>query len=181
MTCIVGLEKNGTVWLGGDSAATSGDLKQRVIGDPKVFVKDRFVFGICGLPKVMDELRYNITLPKQEPGVTDREFVASSVVHAIKAGLKSGGCVEGDGGTEHFMGALLFGYGGTLYRMESNFQIITTAYGFDAVGSGADIAMGSLHGSQRSWSPKRRILTALEASAINNAGVRPPFNIVKVK
>ena len=179
MTCIIGVAKRGTVYLGGDSAGTSGDLSQRVIGDKKVFKRDKYIFGICGLPKVMDALRYAIELPVQEKGSDDRQFVAAELLPAIKAGLKEYGCTEHEG--EKFHGAILFGYRGKLYRIESNFQVITNAYEFDAVGSGADIAMGSLHATTRDFNVRNRILKALEASAINNAGVRPPFTIVSVK
>ena|SRR3990167_1385107 len=179
MTCIIGIENKGKVWMGGDSAGTSEDFSQRVLGDKKVFQKDSLVFGVCGLPKVMDALRYAIELPKQQKGTDDRQFVAAELLPAIKAGLKVEGCTEGDGETFH--GAILFGYRGKLYRIESNFQIITNAYGFDSVGSGADIAIGALHGSTKDKNAKRRIVQALEASAINNAGVRPPFTVVSAK
>jgi ATP-dependent protease HslVU (ClpYQ) peptidase subunit len=181
MTCIVGIEQGNTVFIGGDSAATSSDLKQRVIADRKVFVIGEFAFGVCGLPKVMDALRFNIKFPQQAKGTDDREYIASEFIPTFKAGLQSEGCVliHKDHG-EYFQGAILVGYRGKLYNVESNFQVITSAYGFDSVGSGSDIAMGSLHAT-KSLRPKKRILQALEASAINNAGVRPPFAIVSVK
>ena len=186
MTCIIGIQKNKNVWLGGDSAGTAGDMSQMIIADKKVFVRGEFAFGVCGLPKVMDALNHEMILPKQS-SPDDRQFMGSTFIQTVKETLKKAGCVKkGDGmfgpTDEHFEGAFLIGYRGKLYRMESNFQIITSAYGFDAVGSGADIALGHLHSTQASLlhSPKRRILKALEASSINNAAVRPPFSIVKV-
>jgi len=181
MTCIVGIEHGNTVFVGGDSAATGGDLSQRVIADKKVFVIGEFAFGVCGLPKVMDALRFNIKFPQQVKGTDDRQYIASEFIPTFKAGLQKEGCVlvHKEHG-EYFQGAILVGYRAKLYHVEANFQVITSAYGFDAVGSGANIAIGSLHAT-KSLSPKKRILQALEASAINNAGVRPPFAIVSVK
>lgn len=181
MTCIVGIEHKNTVWLGGDSAATSGDGSQMLIGDSKVFVNGDVAFGICGSPKVFDPLKFT-KFTKQKRGTDDREFIAKTLVPEIKAAMKEAGCV-----TEHpqhgemFEGAILFGTRGKLYRMECNFQIITDSFGFDSVGSGASIAIGSLHATKTMREPKKRIITALEASAIANAGVRPPFNVVSVK
>jgi ATP-dependent protease HslVU (ClpYQ) peptidase subunit len=183
MTCIVGIEKHGTVWLGGDSAGTDSSLGQRIIEDPKVFiVGNELAFGICGSPKVMDAIRFNIEFPKNKRNKNDREFFSKEIVPTLKEGLKKHGCViQHPKHGELFEGALLVGYQGKLYNIEANFQVITTAYRFNAVGSGQDIAIGSLHATENVDSPHKRILMALEASAINNAGVRPPFNIVSVK
>ena len=183
MTCIVGIEKNDTVWIGGDSAGTSGDMSQRVIKDPKVFVvKNEIAFGVCGSPKVMDAIRYNIDFPKITRGADDREFFSSKILQALKAGLKKHGCIiDHPQHGEYFEGELLMGYHGKLYHIEANLQTITSAYGFDATGAGSDIAIGSLHATKNDGNPHRRIMMALEASAINNATVRPPFNIVSVK
>jgi len=179
MTCIVGIQKGRSVWLGGDSAATGGDGSQMLIADKKVFVNGDVVFGICGSPKIIDPLRF-AELPKQGRGQDDRQFVAGELVPTIKEAFKHAGCVvqHKDHG-EMFEGAILFGTSGKLYRMECNFQLITDAYGFDSVGSGSDIAIGSLHATKRDGNVRRRIITALEASAIANAGVRPPFAVAK--
>lgn len=176
MTAIVGIQKSGRVWLGGDSAATSGDLSQRVIGDSKVFIVGDIAFGVCGLPKVMDVLRDAIKYPRQT-GNDSRSFMTNELIPAIKNALKHHGCVQND----EFHGSALIGYRGLLYCLEGNFQIITNAYGFDAVGSGADIAIGSLHATRSTRNPHKRILMALEAASINNAGVRPPFNVITLK
>lgn len=181
MTCIVGIEGKNTVWLGGDSAATSGNGQQMLIADSKVFVNESVAFGVCGSPKVMDPLKFT-KFTKQKRGLDTREFVAKHLVPEIKAVLKEAGCVvDNPQHGEMFEGAVLIGTGGKLYRMECNFQIISDSFRFDAVGSGAEIAIGSLHATRSDKNPNRRIMTALEASAIANAGVRPPFNIVSVK
>lgn len=183
MTCIVGIEGKNTVWLGGDSAATAGDGSQTLIADKKVFVNanGEVIFGICGSPKLIDPLRYTV-FAKQKRGEDNREFVATVLVPMIKHALKESGCVtEHPEHGEHFQGEVLFGVGGKLYRMQSNFQLITDSQGYASVGSGSDIAIGSLHATRRDSNARRRILTALEASALANAGVRPPFAIVSVR
>ena len=197
MTCIVGLQSGKSVLIGGDSAGTSGNLSQRILGDKKVFNKGKFVFGVCGLPKVIDAIRYTFDIPEQDKSEEDRAYISATFLPAFKECLKEAGCFAGEHDREEsgheesesnqdnleevFVGAVLFGYKGKLYRIESNFQIITNAYEFDAVGSGQDIAIGALHSSKKNSNAKKRILSALEASAINNAGVRPPFTIVQTR
>jgi hypothetical protein len=181
MTCIVGVEHKGTVWLGGDSAATSSDGSQTLIADSKVFVNGSVAFGICGSPKVMDPLKFT-KFTKQKKKQDVREFVANSLIPEIKQAFKKAGCIiEHQEHGELFEGAILFGTDGKLFRMECNFQIITDSHLFDSVGSGANIAIGSLHATVKDSNPKRRILTALKASSIANSGVRPPFKIVSIK
>lgn len=181
MTCIVGIESKNSVWLGGDSAATGSDGSQMLIADKKVFVNGNVAFGICGSPKIIDPLRY-YDFSRIDKTQDIREYVATSLVPQIKDAFKASGCVvEHPEHGEIFSGAVLFGVAGKLFRMESNFQLITDAFGFDSVGSGADIAIGSLHSTKKDSRARRRIMTALEASAIANAGVRPPFSIVSVK
>jgi len=180
MTCIVGINQGRTVWIGGDSAMTGGDLGQGISLDPKVFIiADEFAFGICGSPKLMNVLCHNFDIKKQKTG-DDNKYFCSEFITSLKEAFVAGGCTVDH--PEHgtcFEGELLAGYRGRLYRIQSNFQIITDAYGFTSVGSGSDIAIGSLHATKNDH-PKRRILKALEASAIANAAVRPPFNIVSV-
>jgi len=177
MTCIVGLVDRNVVWLAGDSAATSGSGAQTIIGDKKVFKVGSFIFGVCGSPKVMDAIKYRLELPQRPKDVDDRGFIGSTFADAFKTALDAGGCVEGD----QFSGEVLVGYNGGLYRIQGNFQVITSSDRFAAVGSGADIALGAMHSNETLRDPKKRLFNALEASTRNNATVRPPYSVVSVK
>jgi len=186
MTCIVGLVKNGDVWLGGDSAATDGHLNRTIIKDPKVFIKGEVGFGVCGSPKVMDALAHSIELPEQQDG-DDRAFLVSQLVPALREGLQkldAAGVNKnpfGGGGSDvTFEGEMLVGYRGELYKLQGNFQLIHSADGYDTTGSGGTLALGSLAATKKMSNPKKRLLVALEASSAN-AGCAPPYVIVTVK
>jgi len=166
MTCICGIMQRGTVYIGGDSAGTSQSMEQRIRADEKVFVRGDFLFGICGSFRMGQLLRYTLELPKQKPEQDDMHFLVNQFIDAVKAT-----CPQLDG-------AFLLGYRGNLYAVHGDFQVGKPKIGFDAVGSGADIAIGALHVS--SGRPCVRIRKALEASALNNAAVRSPFHILKL-
>lgn len=181
MTCIVGLVKGDTVWLGGDRAAThGGSLDRTIIKEPKVFVKGDIGFGVCGLPKVMDALQHTVEIPQHVEG-EGKAYLVGQVVPAIRDGLKKLECTEEHNGQQYFHGAMLIAYQGALYDLEGNFQLVESASGFASVGSGAPAAMGALRASKKMSNPKKRLLDALQVSSEANAGVAPPFDIVFVK
>jgi ATP-dependent protease HslVU (ClpYQ) peptidase subunit len=181
MTCIVGMVKGDTVWLGGDRAATDGGLNRTLIKEPKVFVKGDVAFGVCGLPKVMDALQHTIELPV-DPGGDRKAYLVAHLVPAMREGLKKLECTEEHNGQQYFHGAMLIGYKGGLYQLEANFQLVESARGFDAVGSGGEAAMGSLRATHKKMgNPRKRLLAALETSAEANAGVAAPFDIIFIK
>lgn len=179
MTCIVGIEHKGTVYLGGDSAATNSSMDRTIIKDPKVFVRGDVAFGVCGLPKVMDALAHVVKLPSQVGG-TDRAFLVGELIPAIREGLQKLDCTHttAEEGT-YFEGAMLLGYRGKLYELQGNFQLIHSSTGWAAVGSGEALANGAFRSTAHIRDPEERLLAALEA-ACGNAGVAPPFTIVKV-
>jgi ATP-dependent protease HslVU (ClpYQ) peptidase subunit len=185
MTCIVGVVKRGTVWLGGDSAATNGHMDRTIIKDPKVFVKGELGFGVCGSPKVMDALAHGIEYPTQQSG-NDRAFLVNELVPAIREGLVKLDAAGkdtnpfGGGAGITFEGEVLVAYRGELYRLQSNFQLVCGSEGYAAIGSGGALALGSLEATKKVGNPRKRVLAALEA-ACKNAGVAPPFVIVVVK
>ena len=179
MTCIVGVVKGNTVWLGGDSAATDGHLNRTIIKDPKVFVRGDFGFGVCGSPKVMDAIAHGMTFPAQTD-TDDRSFLVNELVTAIRERLISlDAATQTPSGVE-FEGEMLVAYRGKLYKMQGNFQLIYSSDGFDTTGSGGTLALGSLMSTKRERNPRKRVLAALEAS-IANAGCAPPYVIVSVK
>ncbi len=186
MTCIVAVKKGGTIWLGGDRAVTNSHLERTIIKDSKVFLKGEVGFGVCGSPKVMDALAHGIELPVQKNG-SDRSFLVGTLVPAIRKGLvdldaagKDSSPFGGDSGVV-FDGEMLLAYRGELYKMQSNFQLLSTDKDYDATGSGAPYAMGSLAETWRMENPRKRVIAALEAAAEANAGVAPPFDVVVLK
>lgn len=180
MTCIVGVSKEGTVWLGGDRAAVDNGLSRTIIGDPKVFLLGELGVGVCGLPKVMDAVAHAIQLPKQRTG-TPRAFLVGELVPALRSGLKALDCTtEEPGYGTCFSGAMLLGYRGEVYTLEGNFQLVKSSRGYASVGSGAELARGSLAETWRLDSPRKQVLAALRAAADGNAGVSAPFDVVVV-
>lgn len=180
MTCIVGVQKKDVVWIGGDSAGTATNMNQRVRADKKVFIRGEFIFGFCGSFRMGQLLQYTLKLPKHPSGKSDFEYLVNEFVTAVRSCLTSENKTT-DNKDDALYPYFLFGYRGQLYGIQGDYQVAKPADGFDAMGSGGDIAMGAMHASAKDGNCRRRILQALEASARGNAAVRPPFHVMNLK
>lgn len=171
MTCIIGLESNNKVYIGGDSAGTSQDMSQRIRGDKKVFIRDGYIIGFCGSFRMGQIMQHKLVLPQQAKKNDVVTFMVNEFINSLKECLK---------GEENLTPNILVGYKCKLFTIMGDYQVGETVTGFDAMGSGADIAMGAMHMNVFKKEPERRIEEALKASALNNAAVRPPFTILNV-
>lgn len=174
MTCIVGLSYKGTVYMGGDSAGVdTSDLSINIRSDEKVFLNGPFIMGFTTSFRMGQLLRYKLTPPKQSINQNDMAYLVTDFIDAVRE------CFTDNGfGTESEGGTFLVGYNGKLYTIDSDFQVGLSKAGIHAVGSGANIALGAMYVSK--GKPEARITKALEAAAAYNAGVAPPFHILKL-
>lgn len=176
MTCIVGIEHSGKVWMGGDSAAIISDSHQRMLlREPKVFINGHVLFGIAGSPRMGQILRHALTLPLHPDGKSDDAYMATDFADAVRdAFTKSGWMRTKEGAQEG--GYFLAGYHGRLYLVEDDFVALTNTRGWEALGTGAPYAMGVLSFTENmAMTTEGRIEAALRAAEDLNAGVHGPF------
>jgi hypothetical protein len=104
------------------------------------------------------------------------------VIPAIRTVLINGGFAKKENNVEQG-GQMLVGFRGCLFQIESDFQVGWNACGYDAVGAGAEIALGSLATTAITGSttaPSDRLKIALLAAEEHNIGVRQPFTILRL-
>jgi hypothetical protein len=123
-------------------------------------------------------IRYGFTPPPVEGWDVDR-YMATTFVTALREAIRDNGWMEVNSGRESG-GTFLVGYRDRLYCVQSDFQIGRSLDGYDAVGCGGEIALGSLW-TTRSLEPdpRTRARLALSAAAAHSAGVAGPFTIVQ--
>ena len=181
MTCIVGIEHKGKVYIAGDSAGVSG-YSISVRDDRKVHVIDDFAFGFTSSFRMGQLLAYDFTPPKHPKKKSDMHYLVSDFVKALRVLYKKGGFLSKEHEQETG-GTFLLGYHGKLYTVDSDFQVARTVDGYDACGCGCDLALGALYTLTRqlpTLKPEGVLKSALEASAYHSAGVVAPFHIVSV-
>jgi len=185
MTVIVGLEHDGKVWIGGDSAGVAGyDLTVRA--DEKVFINRNMIFGFTSSFRMGQLLRYAFTASPQNVDQLDDQYMATTFVNDVRRCLKDGGYAKKKDETE-IGGQFLVGYKGLLYKIDADYQVarsaasaITDGRVFSAVGCGAQVALGAMAAMQNSVGPHNQLSMALHAAEAYSAGVRKPFTILSL-
>lgn len=176
MTCIVGLVSGGRAWIGGDSAGCNG-WRLDVRSDPKVFRVGQFVMGFTDSFRMGQLLAHALqppTLPKLKRDL-DR-YMTVDFVDAVRSLFKEKGFMLTKDGQESG-GAFMVGVAGRIYVVERDFQVGRFQDGMQAIGCGADIALGVLLATG-GMKPEARIRMALRAAALRSAGVAAPFRVV---
>lgn len=172
MTCIVGLADNGKVYIGGDSAGVL-DYAISVRADTKVFRNGPYLMGFTTSFR-MGQLLHHTFKPPTPKGNLERFMVRDFVPSVMECLTDGGWLTTKDGAREG--GTFLVGVHGQLFCVESDFQVGRTVNGYQSVGCGSDIALGSLHTSIGA-KPLTRVRAALHAAAHHSAGVTGPFVI----
>jgi ATP-dependent protease HslVU (ClpYQ) peptidase subunit len=173
MTAIVGIAKDGAVHLGGDSAGVSGYIV-KVRADAKVFSNGPYVFGFTTSFRMGQLLRWAWTPPEPPASDLDR-FMVTTFVDGLRECLKAGGWAAKENEREEG-GVFLVGVAGRLFRVDADYQVGEAAAGFDAVGSGHELALGALYATARTrLTPRNRLQIALEAAEQFNGDVAGPF------
>lgn len=176
MTCIVGLVADGDVWIGGDSAGVDGYLGLTVRADQKVFRNGDFIMGFTTSFRMGQLLAHTLTPPKRHSDVDPYVFMVTEFVSRVRDCLKTGGFARKENEVEKG-GTFLVGYAKRLFMVESDYQVGEMVDGYAACGCGADIALGSMHSTEKE-EPHKRVKMALNAAERHSAGVRGPFKIL---
>ena len=168
--------------MGGDSAGTSEtDIKIRL--DPKVFFVDkkRFLIGFTSSFRMGQLLNFSLKPTLQMKAQSDYEYMCTDFVNSVRKCFRDGGYMGKDktDGEREEGGSFLVGYQGTLYQIESDFQVGINQDPYCSIGCGEGYAHGiMLNTAKLGLSPKKRITLALEAATYFSNSVRPPFVIL---
>lgn len=145
MTCIVGLEFNGKVIIGGDVQGTAWNSKV-IHTQPKVFEKSGVAFGYTTsyrFGQVLEHGLKNPVVPEDADEVY--RWLITVLVPDIAASLKAA-AVEGGGNC-------LIGIKGQLWELQNDFSVLRSTLGYRSVGSGTEYAHGSIFQSLKMMTP----------------------------
>lgn len=178
MTCIVAVEHEGKIWMGGDSAASrEEDIVCR--SNEKVFINGEFIIGFSGSFRIGQLLQYAFKPQKQSRNQTDMEYMVVDFIDSLRRLCRDKGLLMEEKEGEAHDSEFLVGYRGRIYVIESDFHVGRPIDSYAACGSGASYAMGAMYVlNEQLISPEEKIHEALSASAKYCTGVREPFTIL---
>lgn len=183
MTCVVGIEQDGIVWLGADSSSIEPhSMKLQIVSEPKAFAREEFAAAFTTSFRMGQLLEHAFSPPPRPEGATDVGYLVSMFLDELRRCFREHGFVQ-TANDEHATGQELGGefllaYRGRLYQVFPDFNITRPARGFAAAGCGEQVALGSLHATHGKGAPGDRILAALSAAEEFSAGVRGPFTVI---
>lgn len=177
--------------MGGDAAAVNEHHAVDIYSKSKVFArlsdngKIKWLFGFTGSFRVGQIIKYKLQLPSllKYPKKDIEEILVCSFVDTIRLCLKKAGALKESDGVSSMASdaSILIAVNGQLVILDQEFQVISLAKPYAAIGIGGDYAMGSLcsigeHDAKTD--PVQRITLALNASHVHNAGIQKPFTII---
>lgn len=177
MTCVVGVEKDGAVWLAGDSACldVEGDavVTQR---QSKVFRRGPYCIGFSGSFRIGNLFKYDLKLPNtlssNHPRQISEELIKVIEKHQLK---------------EEDWSALI-GYKDKLYIVQSDCYCYRHTKPYAAIGaeSAVAVALGTFCTIEslqlqlkEQMSGKAILKMALENATTFSSNVRPPWKFTK--
>jgi ATP-dependent protease HslVU (ClpYQ) peptidase subunit len=174
MTCIIGLEQNGKIFLGGDSASAAGNIVRSTMTE-KVFRKDPFIIGYTSSFRMGQILHYCIDFPLNT--VYNEEYMVGKFIETLRAQFKNLGFSKIEN-NEEVGGTFLVGIEGKIWQIDSDFQVNRSKDGLFSVGCGSEFALGALKANEYLL-PRERVLSALSISAYFCPWVKPPFIVLE--
>lgn len=175
MTCIVGVIQKGKTYIGADSAGVAG-LDVSIRKDPKVFKVNDFVIGCCGSFRMIQLLRYSLTLPRVYPDSDIYHYMCTEFINAVRTCFRNGGFLKIDNNVESG-GFFLVAYKDRLFNVQRDYQVGECERPYEAVGCAEPFALGALDAMPDEMSAEDKIRKALEIATYRSGGVRPPFII----
>jgi hypothetical protein len=128
---------------------------------------------------LMSDERFNVKEQKEEE--SNYTYMVSAFIPAVQKLFKKGGFLTVKDGVLTG-GFFLVGYKSNLYCIENDFQVAEHVDDFNACGCGENYAVGSLYSTAKtSMTSAERVYEALEVAEYFSAGVRRPFNLLKLE
>lgn len=177
MTCIVAIVEDGKIWMGCDSLVSYGHIVS-IIGT-KIVKKENIIMGFAGRVRDINLIKFGFEIPSKDEKINDYEYMATVFTTAIRKRLKEYGAIKIDDSEETGQAYILIGYNNRIYRMSYDFSATRVEdINFFALGSGQELALGSLHSTlDTKYTPEQRLKLALSAAEEFISSVRGPFFI----
>lgn len=147
MTCIVGLEFEGKVYLAGDNQGT-GFNNKLIHTQPKVFEKGGAIFGFTSTYRWGQILEHCLT-DVIEPADVNKTYnwLVQTLVPTIMKECKA---CDYDSKSR----TCLIGINGQLWQLQDDWSVLRSIDGYSAIGSGCEYARGAISYALKNHHPR---------------------------
>lgn len=180
MTCVVAYKHESGIYMGADSAGTAINWLSVPRFDPKIYRvsngEDHFLFGFTTSFR-MGQILGRRFVPPTRGSTAIENYMVVDFIDALRECMKAAGFAKKEHEQET-SGTFLVAYCGRIFVVEDNYSVGESTWPFNAVGSGADLALGSMYTSLAApnlLTPEHIVGHALHAAHAFNAAVRGPF------
>lgn len=182
VTCIVAIRnrKKKKVYIGADSASSNyWSINSSAL--QKVFRRADFLVGGAGSWRLISILQFSWTPPDHPKDMDLHVFMHTKFIDSVRDAFKEGGFLKITNEREEG-GIFMVGYRGELFIIDSDFQVQHPVQDYRSIGSGMEVAHGSLYSTAniKSMSSKNRLILALSAASDHTPFVRPPFSVMEI-
>lgn len=136
MTCIIALQTDKELYIGGDLLASDFHTKGKMKSD-KVFCVGDFIFGFCGSFRMHDLLRYSFSPPERSVNEDTMTYIVNAVIPTIKATFANGGYGTHPVDSDNVGGNFIMCYEGVVYEIQDDYSVLTWEDNILCVGSGS--------------------------------------------
>lgn len=177
MTCIAVVRDRATnkIWMAGERAV-SDDNTVNVCSSPKIWKKEGYMFGYAGAMDG-DRLRHLFVPPQYEGRGSIDKFMYSKFLKGLR-NFYEGWWVDTSSSSDFGM---IICIRGKIYEHSAG-DMSLTQYEQDylAMGSGADLAMGSLYTTQKQKDGRKRVMQAVNAAITHSPSCKGPIDILSI-
>lgn len=172
MTCIVGIVKDDTVYIGGDRSVSDGTSVMS-LSTPKIYIRDEWIYGYAGslgIGQIMQIIDIPILKKDDDPFMVLR----MDMVDAFKSMMDNQGIsIDDDNDTD-----ILIGCRGRLFEFSpADWSVAEMKE--TSIGSGGNFALGSLYTSIDK-DPIDRIGLAIGAAITYSPTCQGPIDILSI-
>lgn len=179
MTVIAAIKTEDRIYLGSDKQATLWNMPSNLAG-AKIFEKGGILFGITGTVRFLDLLQHSLTIPKHDPDIDVHAYMVTKFADAIRTCLRNANALEKKDEVETTPGYAIIAYRGRLLTIYADCGVSEYDRPYAAIGSGGEIALGSLCTTETyDIPPKERLELALESAARHNIYCSSPFDFLE--
>lgn len=149
MTCIIGYEEKGKVYMGGDSGAVD-DFSTTSTHEEKVYHthcqenESQFLIGYEGSFRMGQVVKYQFHPRKHYKEMDDMKYLTTIFVDDLIECLDVNNVLTRTFEERIETDRMLLGYKGKLYAIDADFNVLRNRMGFDTIGSGFEIARGAM-------------------------------------